>query len=75
MTTDDLNDRVDKMDKLTASVFSTPNGKKLLEYFVDEFCDRISVVKGDSHMTYFKEGQRSIVSMIVNIIKEQKDGG
>lgn len=54
----------DQLNSIIQKTFNTHDGKKTLEYFVEMFEMRSSVVKGDPYMTHYNEGQRSVVNLI-----------
>jgi len=63
----------EQLNGIISRTFNTPDGKKVLEFFDREYSERSSVVKGDPHMTYYNEGQRSVVNLIKYCINGESD--
>lgn len=55
------------------SAFDTKEGKRVLDDLKSAYYHRSSHTKGDPHETAFREGQRSVIIRIINLIKEDKD--
>lgn len=62
-----------QLQNIITNTFKTHNGKKLLEFFDEEYSNRDSVVKGDPYMTHYNEGQRSVVNLIKEYMKGDYD--
>lgn len=62
-----------ELNSIVSRVFNTLDGKQLLGFLEYEYGERQSAVKGDSHMTYFREGQRSVLNLIKECIKGESD--
>ncbi|QDP62406.1 MAG: hypothetical protein GOVbin3393_14 [Prokaryotic dsDNA virus sp.] len=54
--------------------FSTPEGERVLQDLQAAYGDRISF-SSDPYATAYKEGQRSVLLRINNLLKERKDEG
>jgi len=54
------------------STFDTKEGKRVLDDLKSAYYHRGSFCK-DPHETSFREGQRSVIIRIINLIKEDKD--
>lgn len=46
------------------------DGEKIIEGLYDEYMERESHVRGDSHETAFREGQRSVVLLLNDLVRE-----
>jgi len=68
-----LHDEQKDLIKVYKQLFSTPNGKKVLEDLKDTFCERTSIVPGDPYMTHANEGAREVVLYITENIKMEVD--
>lgn len=53
---------------LVRRVFSSLDGKQLLDQWVGMFCRRRSFVEGDPHATSFREGQRDVIEQILDAV-------
>ena len=51
-------------------IFNTNEGVRVLEDLQSRFCVHQTTFTSDSHETAFREGQRSAVLFILNLIKE-----
>lgn len=58
-----------QLNSIIRNTFITTDGKRALEFFIEEFSDRNSAVRGDPYMTHYNEGQRSVVNLIKKCIK------
>ena len=56
------------------TTFSTPEGERVLQDLQAAYGDRISF-SSDPYATAYKEGQRSVLLRINNLLKERKDEG
>lgn len=59
----------EQVNHIINRTFSTADGKKTLEFLIEDYEERSSVAKGDPYMTYFNEGQRSVVNLIKECVK------
>jgi len=50
-------------------ILQTPDGQKLYETLDTEFSDRSSFVAGDPYATAYKEGQRSVVLFLKDLME------
>jgi len=53
--------------------FDSPEGQKVLADLKSAYYHRGSYTKNDSHETSYREGQRSVLIRIINLIKEDKN--
>ena len=56
------------------ATFSAPEGERVLQDLQAAYGDRISF-SSDPYATAYKEGQRSVLLRINNLLKERKDEG
>lgn len=55
------------------NTFDTPEGKRVFADLNSAYYHRSSYTKDDPYETTFREGQRSVIIRIINLIKEEKD--
>ena len=58
--------------KSYAAAFNGGAGREVLDDLIKRFDDRLSYVKGDPYETAFREGQRSVLITIRNMIAQAK---
>tara|TARA_R110002051_G_scaffold14690_3_gene47108 strand:+ start:7679 stop:7930 length:252 start_codon:yes stop_codon:yes gene_type:complete len=63
-----------EIDKIFASVFEQPDGKKVLDYLDSIITDSTVAPTGDSNYLWHFEGQRYLIRQIKNRIKRGKNG-
>lgn len=63
-----------EIDKIFASVFGQPDGKKVLDYLDSIITDSTVAPTGDSNYLWHFEGQRYLIRQIKNRIKRGKNG-
>lgn len=54
-------------------IFDTEEGKRVFADLKSAYYHRSSYTKDDPYETAFREGQRSVIIRIINLIKEEKD--
>jgi uncharacterized UBP type Zn finger protein len=54
--------------------FASKEGERVLADLQSAYYHRGSFVKGDPHETSHREGQRSVLIRIINLLKEDKNG-
>lgn len=54
--------------------FSSKEGERVLADIKSAYYHRGSYTKNDSHETSYREGQRSVIIRIINLMKENKNG-
>jgi hypothetical protein len=64
----DVNDPVMTMAQIYARVFSSPDGRLVLEDLRKSFGDRTSFVAGDPYAAAFKEGSRHVFLSVLDLL-------
>jgi len=54
--------------------FSSKEGERVLADIQSAYYHRGSYSKNDPHETSYREGQRSVIIRIINLLKEDKNG-
>ena len=54
--------------------FSSKEGERVLDDLRSAYYHRGSFIKGDPHETSHREGQRTVLIRIINLIKRNKNG-
>jgi prolyl oligopeptidase PreP (S9A serine peptidase family) len=54
--------------------FSSKEGERVLADITSAYYHRGSYTKNDSYETSYREGQRSVIIRIINLMKENKNG-
>jgi len=70
----ELQEDLKKIKSIYKITFDSPEGQKVLADLKSAYYHRGSYSKNDSHETSYREGQRSVLIRIINLIKENKNG-
>ena len=71
---DDLEKNLKDIKSIYRTTFDSPEGQKVLADLTSAYYHRGSYTKNDSYETSYREGQRSVIIRIINLIKENKNG-
>jgi hypothetical protein len=70
-TSEEYQERLRAVKQAFVNVFSSPDGKKVLEQLKKEFDPDTLHVEGDTHATYINLGRRDVVIFIEEVINER----
>ena len=69
----DDNREYNQLKKDYQFTFDTKEGKRVFADLKEAYYHRSSYQKNDPYETAFREGQRSVIIRIINLIKEEKN--